>query len=185
MEIPISKCVTMVQGQFKYEENVEALDGGDESIVGIETDQSIEIELEVAKTRLRELEKQAEMIRQIQSNVDKHPLNISLEDKLQADARSIYVGNVEYGATSEELALHFNLCGVVKRVTILCNKFDGHPKGFAYIEFTDTDSIQMALKLDESLFRGRQLKVMPKRTNKPGISTTDRAPRRPTRGRSY
>ena len=36
MEIPISKCVTMVQGQFKYEENVEALDGGDESIVGIE-----------------------------------------------------------------------------------------------------------------------------------------------------
>lgn len=44
-------------------------------------------------------------------------------------------------------------------VTILCNKFDGHPKGFAYIEFGDKDSIQTAMALDESLFRGRQIKV--------------------------
>ena len=90
-------------------------------------------------------------------------------------------------------------------MTILCNKFDGHPKGFAYVEFTDKDSVSTAMALDESLFRGRQikvciaiakyasdaivqfmfffwsdeliLKVMPKRTNKPGISTTNRPPR--------
>ena len=92
------------------------------------------------------------------------------------------------------------------QVTILCNKFDGHPKGFAYVEFTDKDSVSTAMALDESLFRGRQIKVsigtwinldlkiwfefdvlcatykmsfkvMPKRTNKPGISTTNRPPR--------
>ncbi len=45
------------------------------------------------------------------------------------------------------------------RVTILCNKFDGHPKGFAYVEFADKDSVQTAMALDESLFRGRQIKV--------------------------
>ena len=45
------------------------------------------------------------------------------------------------------------------RVTILCNKFDGHPKGFAYVEFTDKDSVQTAMALDDSLFRGRQIKV--------------------------
>lgn len=45
------------------------------------------------------------------------------------------------------------------RVTILCNKFDGHPKGFAYIEFGDKDSVQTAMAMDESLFRGRQIKV--------------------------
>lgn len=33
------------------------------------------------------------------------------------------------------------------------------------------------MALDESLFKGRQIKVGPKRTNKPGISTTDRFPR--------
>lgn len=45
-------------------------------------------------------------------------------------------------------------------MTILCNKFDGHPKGFAYIEFGDKDSVQTAMAMDESLFRGRQIKVI-------------------------
>lgn len=66
---------------------------------------------------------------------------------------------VDYGATAEELEQHFHGCGAVNRVTIQCNKFDGHPKGFAYIEFSEKDSVQMAMALDESLFRGRQLKV--------------------------
>ena len=48
---------------------------------------------------------------------------------------------------------------IVFRVTILCNKFDGNPKGFAYVEFTDKDSVSTAMALDESLFRGRQIKV--------------------------
>lgn len=68
---------------------------------------------------------------------------------------------VDYGATAEELEQHFHGCGAVNRVTILCNKYDGHPKGFAYIEFSEKDSVQMAMALDESLFRGRQLKVRP------------------------
>ncbi|ERE89378.1 polyadenylate-binding protein 2 [Cricetulus griseus] len=45
---------------------------------------------------------------------------------------------------------------------------------FAYIEFSDKESVRTSLALDESLFRGRQIKVIPKRTNRPGISTTDR-----------
>ncbi len=48
---------------------------------------------------------------------------------------------------------------IICRVTILCNKFDGHPKGFAYVEFADKDSVQTAMALDDSLFRGRQIKV--------------------------
>ena len=73
--------------------------------------------------------------------------------------RSVYIGNVDYGATAEELEQHFHGCGSINRVTILCNKFDGTPKGFAYIEFTDKDSVETAMALDESLFRGRQIKV--------------------------
>lgn len=56
----------------------------------------------------------------------------------------------------------------------MCNKFDGHPKGFAYIEFAERDSVQTAMAMDESMFRGRQIKVMPKRTNRPGLSVTNR-----------
>ena len=46
-----------------------------------------------------------------------------------------------------------------------------------YVAFTDKDSVQTAMALDDSLFRGRQIKVMPKRTNKPGITSTNRPPR--------
>jgi polyadenylate-binding protein 2 len=109
---------------------------------------------------------------------------MSAEDRLEADLRSIYVGNVDYSATAQGLEAHFHGCGSINRVTILCDKFSGHPKGFAYVEFGDKDSVQTAQALDDSLFKGRQIKVTPKRTNRPGISTTDRVPRGGGRGAS-
>ncbi|XP_011608425.1 embryonic polyadenylate-binding protein 2 isoform X2 [Takifugu rubripes] len=111
--------------------------------------------------------------------------NMTPEERIDADNRSVYVGNVDYGATADELEIHFNGCGPVNRVTILCDRFSGHPKGFAYIEFSDRDSVNSAIGLHETLFRGRVLKVLPKRTNLPGISTTDRGGHRGghTRGR--
>lgn len=36
---------------------------------------------------------------------------------------------VDYGATPEEIQQHFQSCGNINRVTILCDKFTGHPKG--------------------------------------------------------
>ncbi|KAM9120947.1 polyadenylate-binding protein 2-like [Pangshura tecta] len=152
-------------------------------------------ELEAIKARVREMEEEAEKLKELQNEVEKQmnmspppgnagPVIMSLEEKMEADARSIYVGNVDYGATAEELEAHFHGCGSVNRVTILCDKYSGHPKGFAYIEFSDKESVRTSMALDESLFRGRQIKVIPKRTNRPGISTTDRGfPRARYRGR--
>lgn len=66
------------------------------------------------------------------------------------DARSVYVGNVrsvrchvvyaasysivlssqvDYQSTAEELGQHFQACGPINRVTILCDKYTGSPKG--------------------------------------------------------
>lgn len=103
------------------------------------------------------------------------------EEKAEVDLRSIYVGNVDYGSTAEELESHFGCCGAINRITILVDKFTGHPKGFAYVEFESADAIEAAVALDESNFRGRQLKVLPKRTNIPGLSATNRGFRRPRR----
>merc|ERR1719284_1396088 len=108
----------------------------------------------------------------------------TLEEKVDADNRSIYVGQVDYGSTAEELEQHFHGCGAVNRVTIICDKFSGQPKGFAYIEFSEKESVDASMALEGSMFRGRQIKVMPKRTNKPGISSTDRGGYR-GRGRGY
>mmetsp|Transcript_4483 Transcript_4483/g.8346 ORF Transcript_4483/g.8346 Transcript_4483/m.8346 type:complete len:158 (-) Transcript_4483:126-599(-) len=79
------------------------------------------------------------------------------------DENSIYVGQVEYEATPGELQAHFAPCGSINKVTIMCDYYTGHPKGFAYIEFVDKASVENALKLDDTTFMGRQLKVLPKR----------------------
>ena len=41
----------------------------------------------------------------------------------EVDSRSVYVGQVDYACTPEELQMHFNSCGTVNRVTILTDKF--------------------------------------------------------------
>ena len=135
-----------------------------------DTDESLDDpELEAIKARVKVMEEESEKLRQLQTEVDKQLAtpaspsshNISLEEKMDIDCRSVYVGNVDYGATAEELEQHFigSGSGSIERVTIICNKFDGHPKGFAYVEFTDKNSVQIAMALDDSLFRGRQIKV--------------------------
>lgn len=131
--------------------------------------QIIDPELEAIKARVKEMEEEAEKLKQMQSEVNKQmtlgsptgttTIPLSLEEKKEIDDRSIYVGNVDYGATAEELEAHFHGCGSMNRVTILCNKSDGHPKGFAYIEFGSKDFVETALGMNESLFRGRQIKV--------------------------
>ena len=85
------------------------------------------------------------------------------------DSRSICVQQVDYSATPEELQEFFAGCGTVNRVTILCGK-GGMPKGFAYIEFAEVEAVEAALALHESDFKGRTLKISPKRTNVSGYN---------------
>ena len=45
------------------------------------------------------------------------------------DDKSVYVGQVDYEATPEELQALFQSCGTIQRVTILCDKRTGQSKG--------------------------------------------------------
>lgn len=66
---------------------------------------------------------------------------------------------MDYSATPEEIQQHFASCGSINRVTILCDKFSGNPKGYAYVEFADPSFVDTALALNESLFKGRLIKA--------------------------
>ncbi|ESQ40980.1 hypothetical protein EUTSA_v10014635mg [Eutrema salsugineum] len=133
-------------------------------------------ELDEMKRRLKEMEEEAAALREMQAKVEKDmgaaQDSASTETdqavKEEVDARSVYVGNVDYACTPEEVQLHFQTCGTVNRVTILMDKF-GQPKGFAYVEFVEVEAMQEALQLNETELHGRQLKVLPKRTNVPGM----------------
>ena len=175
-----------LDNQLDYE--TETLERGDG--VGEVEDAGADIvedpELEVIKAKVRQMEVEAEKLKQLHSEVIKQrsvpiSLKLSLEEKMDVDHRSIFIGNVDYGATIKDVEEHFYGCGSINRVTIPCNKFTGRSKGFAYVEFTDQECVSTAMAMDDSLFKGRQIKVMQKRTNKPGISTPNRVPR----GRGY
>ncbi|XP_019172261.1 PREDICTED: polyadenylate-binding protein 3-like isoform X2 [Ipomoea nil] len=86
----------------------------------------------------------------------------------EVEPLSVFVGNVDYACTVDEVHQHFEGCGTVNRVTILSDKY-GQPKGFAYVEFVDEEAVQEALSLNESQLHGRKLKVMRKRKNVPGM----------------
>ncbi|XVE83111.1 hypothetical protein DITRI_Ditri16bG0061300 [Diplodiscus trichospermus] len=113
-------------------------------------------ELDEMKKRLKDMEDEAAALREMQAS------------KEETDSRSVFVGNVDYACTPEEVQQHFQSCGTVNRVTILTDKY-GQPKGFAYVEFLEAEAVQEALALNESELHGRQLKVLPKRTNVPGM----------------
>ncbi|WOK93343.1 hypothetical protein Cni_G02040 [Canna indica] len=133
-------------------------------------------ELDEMKKRLKEMEEEAAALREMQAKVEKEmgsmqdPASDSASQatKEEVDSRSVFVGNVDYACTPEEVQQHFQSCGTVNRVTILTDKF-GQPKGFAYVEFVEVEAVQEALQLNESELHGRQIKVAAKRTNVPGM----------------
>ncbi|BGP45997.1 hypothetical protein JCM10450v2_001836 [Rhodotorula kratochvilovae] len=132
-------------------------------------------ELAAMRARVAEMEAEAAKLRELTAaseassggGADGTDVNMSDEDREAVDARSVYVGNVDYNSTPEEIQQHFASCGTINRVTILFDKY-------AYVEFADPSLVANAVLLNESMFRGRQLKVSPKRTNLPGMGARGR-----------
>jgi polyadenylate-binding protein 2 len=85
-------------------------------------------EISVMKRRVAEMEEEAAKLREMQATLDQQ--SHELTDKDDVDARSIFVGNVDYSASPEEVQAHFQSCGSINRVTILLDKFTGQPKGY-------------------------------------------------------
>ena len=117
-----------------------------------------EEEIAAMKKRVQEMEAEAARLREMQTQLDSQSENLR-ESKEDIDNRSVFVGNVDYGASPEEIQAHFQSCGSINRVTILLDKFTGQPKGYAYVEFAEPSLVTQALVLNESLFRNRNLKV--------------------------
>jgi len=132
-----------------------------------------EEELEEMKQRVKEMEAEAAKIMEMNEEATKIDTTDNSEAK-DVDSRSVYVGNVDYSSTPEELQTLFQSCGTINRITIIHDRYTGHPKGYAYIEFADVQSVQSALIFNELQFKGRPIKVLAKRTNLPGMSKRGR-----------
>lgn len=73
---------------------------------------------------------------------------------------SIYVGNLSYEVTEEDLKSVFAEYGSVKRVQVPTDRETGRPRGFAFVEMeTDSQEDQAIQALDGAEWMGRTLKV--------------------------
>jgi len=89
---------------------------------------------------------------------------------------NIYVGNLPYSITEEELKDAFSEFGEVSSVSIITDKFSGQSKGFAFIEMPKDSEADAAIKaLNEREIKGRNLRV---NQAKPREERPQRRPRR-------
>jgi len=135
------------------------------------------------KAKLDEIENERKVLDDIQT--DYLQLFKSINSQEEIDSRSVWVGNVDFSTKPEELKEHFLACGQIHRITIVVDKWTGKPKGFAYIEFVEKEAVDSGVELNDSIFKGRPLKVVAKRTNKPGFSKRKPGRRRRSRARRF
>jgi len=73
---------------------------------------------------------------------------------------NIYVGNLAYEITEEDLRKAFEAFGQVESVKIITDKYSGHSKGFGFVEMSDKAEAQSAIEgLNDKELKGRTLNV--------------------------
>ena len=74
--------------------------------------------------------------------------------------KNIYVGNLSFDATEDQVRSMFEAYGPVDRVSIITDRDTGQPRGFAFVEMSDDESARKAMEaLDGSALGGRNLTV--------------------------
>jgi RNA recognition motif-containing protein len=73
---------------------------------------------------------------------------------------NIYVGNLPYSVTEDDLRAAFAAYGKVDSCNIINDKFSGQSKGFGFVEMGDNSEADAAIKgLNETDMGGRNVKV--------------------------
>ncbi len=90
----------------------------------------------------------------------------------------IYVGNLSYDVTEEELRQEFLAFGEVESVNIIMDKYSGRPKGFGFVEMPSVSEGQAAITaLNGKTLQDRTLNVnaaRPRTESRGGGSYGDR-----------
>ncbi len=73
---------------------------------------------------------------------------------------NIYVGNLAYSVTEDQLRDAFAQFGAVSRVNLIMDRETGRSKGFAFVEMDDNSEADAAIKgLNDKDLGGRRMRV--------------------------
>lgn len=79
--------------------------------------------------------------------------------------RSIVIAGLKYETTRKELWSHFKECGGISWIGIVPDRWNGKPKGTAYLTFVSKESVTKAQLLSGSILLGWTIKISQKRVN--------------------
>jgi len=74
--------------------------------------------------------------------------------------KNIFVGNLSFGATEQDLRSLFEAYGAVERVNLVTDRDSGQPRGFAFVEMTNDAEAEKAIAgLNGTDLGGRAINV--------------------------
>lgn len=83
-------------------------------------------------------------------------------------AKKIYVGNMSYSTTEEQLEELFGQYGTVQTVNIIMDRQTNRSKGFGFVEMEEENAAEAAISaLNNTDFNGRTIKVNEARDARP------------------
>ena len=72
----------------------------------------------------------------------------------------LYVGNLAYSVTNEDLEALFSQAGKVDTATVVMDKFSGQSRGFGFVEMADSNEAARAIEeFNETELKGRAIRV--------------------------
>jgi RNA recognition motif-containing protein len=81
----------------------------------------------------------------------------------------LYVGNLAYSVTNEDLEGLFSQAGKVESAVVVSDKFSGQSRGFGFVEMADSNDAARAIEeFNETELKGRNIKVNEARPREAG-----------------
>ena len=74
--------------------------------------------------------------------------------------KKIFVGNLDFSATEDQIRTAFEAFGAVERVSVITDRDTGRSRGFAFVEMTDSGEADRAITgLNGTNLGGRAINV--------------------------
>ncbi|XP_011501159.1 PREDICTED: RNA-binding protein 34-like, partial [Ceratosolen solmsi marchali] len=81
------------------------------------------------------------------------------KNKYRDEKKSVFIGNLPFDITEDEVRAHFTSCGNIESVRIVRDRKSGISRGIGYVNFIEEDSVSLALELHDTLLKNCKLRV--------------------------
>ncbi|KAL0484872.1 RNA-binding protein [Acrasis kona] len=84
---------------------------------------------------------------------------VSIIPEVEREKRTVFISRLPATVVEKDIVDFFNICGRVREVQLIRDRFTGKSKGFAYVELAEESSVIPALSLNGRHLRGFQVLI--------------------------